>query len=80
MPYSRDQSITSRWRHNQSNIMKNNQIVLVVTLGIVAATALLLSVRFRLGADSLIGYVSVLTLLAVLSLEYRISWKWLFGR
>ena len=60
--------------------MKNNQIVLVVTLGIVAATALLLSVRFRLGADSLIGYVSVLTLLAVLSLEYRISWKWLFGR
>ena len=60
--------------------MKNNQIVLVVTLGIVAATALLLSFRFDLGADSLVGYASVFTLLAVASLEYRISWKWLFGR
>jgi hypothetical protein len=60
--------------------MKYNQVIPVVTLGLVAATALVLSVRSHVGVDSLVGYASVLALLGVAALEYRINWKWLFGR
>lgn len=60
--------------------MKNNQVIPVVTLGLVAATALVLSFRSHVGVDSIVGYASVLALLGVAALEYRISWKWLLGR
>jgi putative effector of murein hydrolase len=58
-----------------------NTIILAVSLGaFVAATALVLSFRSSVTADSLVGYASVLTLLAMLTLEYRINWRRLFGR
>jgi hypothetical protein len=60
--------------------MKNN-IILAVTLGVsIAAAALLLSVRSSVTADSVVGYASVLALLGMAALEYRINWRRLFGR
>ncbi|HYP16718.1 MAG TPA: hypothetical protein VEQ65_05860 [Opitutus sp.] len=60
--------------------MKNNKLILAAIPGVIALAALLLSLRSSVSADSLIGYASVLMLVAVLGLEYRISWKRVFGR
>jgi hypothetical protein len=58
-----------------------NTIILAVSLGVTfAAAALLLSFRSLVTADSLVGYVSVLALLGMATLEYRINWRRLFGR
>ena len=59
--------------------MKKN-ILLAVPVSLVAVAALVLSFRFPVNAESLIGYASVLALLGVAALEYRINWKRLFGR
>ncbi len=59
--------------------MKKN-ILIAVPFSIVAAAALVLSFRSLLTAETVIGYASVLGLLGVAALEYRISWKRLFGR
>lgn len=58
----------------------NKNILVAVPFGLVAVTALLLSFRSSMSAESLIGYASVAALLCVAALEYRISWKRLFGR
>jgi hypothetical protein len=55
-------------------------LVLAVPVSLLAVAALVLSVRSPVNAESLIGYGSVLALLAVAALEYRISWKRLLGR
>jgi hypothetical protein len=55
-------------------------LVLAVPVSLLAVAALVLSVRSSVNAESLIGYGSVLALLAVAALEYRISWKRLLGR
>jgi hypothetical protein len=44
------------------------------------ATAYLLSFRSPVPAESIVGYASVLALLGMASLEYRLNWKRLFGR
>ena len=59
--------------------MKKN-ILMAVPFGLFAVAALVLSFRSPVTAESLIGFASVLGLLGVASLEYRISWKRLFGR
>ena len=59
--------------------MKKN-ILIAVPFGLVAIAALVLSVRSSVSAESLIGYASVAALLGVFALEYRITWKRLFGR
>lgn len=59
--------------------MKKN-ILLAVPVSLVAVAALVLSVRSSVSAESLIGYASVVALLGVAALEYRITWKRLFGR
>ena len=59
--------------------MKNTIIVIAVLLSITAAAALVLSVRPQVSVDSVIGYGSVLALLGVAGLEYRITWKRLFN-
>ena len=56
-------------------IMKNTIIAIAVLLGAIAAAALLLSYRSRVTVDSAIGYASVLVLVGVATLEYRINWK-----
>jgi hypothetical protein len=58
----------------------NKTILVAVPFGLIAATALVLSVSSSINAESLIGYASVLALLGVAGLEYRITWKRLFGR
>ena len=45
-----------------------------------AVAALVLSFRSSVSVESLIGYLSVFALLAVAALEYRITWRRLFGR
>lgn len=48
--------------------------------GVIAVAALVLSLRAPVDADTLIGYASVFALLAVAAVEYRLSWKRVFGR
>ena len=61
-------------------IMKNNIIVSAVLLGITAAAVLTLSVRSHVGVDSFVGFASVLTLVGVMAMDYRITWKSILGR
>jgi hypothetical protein len=58
----------------------NKNTIIAVPLSLFAVAALALSYRFTQNVESAIGYASVLALLAVVSLEYRISWKRLFSR
>lgn len=58
----------------------NKNIIIAVPLSLLAVAALSLSYRFSVTAEAAIGYASVLALLAVVALEYRITWKRLFGR
>lgn len=60
--------------------MNKNILLVAVPVSFVAVAALVLSFRSSVNAESLIGYVSVFALLGVAALEYRISWKRLFGR
>ena len=59
--------------------MKTN-ILVAVPVSLIAVAAIVLSVRSSVSAESLIGYAGVLALISVAALEYRISWKRLFGR
>ena len=58
----------------------NTKILVAVAISLIAVAAFLLSFRFPVSAESVIGYVSVVALLFVAALEYRITWKRLFGR
>ena len=60
--------------------MNKNILSVAVPVSVVAVAAFLLSLRSPVTAESVIGYASVLALLGVAALEYRISWKRLFGR
>jgi hypothetical protein len=59
--------------------MKKN-ILLAVPASVVAVAALVLSFRAHVNAEALIGYATVLALVGVAALEYRLNWKRLFGR
>ena len=59
--------------------MKKN-LVIAVPVSLLAVTALVLSLRSSVSAESLIGYASVFGLLGVAALEYRLTWKRPFGR
>ena len=59
--------------------MKKN-ILVAVPVSLIAVAVLVLSVRASVNAESLIGYASVFALLSTVALEYRISWRRLFGR
>jgi hypothetical protein len=69
-----------RERFNEIQINMKKNILIAVPFSLVAVAALLLSFRFPVSAESMIGYASVFALLSVAALEYRISWKRLFGR
>ena len=58
----------------------NKNILVAVPVSLIAVAALVLSFRSSASVESVIGYASVFALLAVAALEYRISWKRLFGR
>ena len=56
------------------------KLFLAVPLSLTAVAALVLSFRAPVNAEALIGYVTVLALVGVAALEYRITWKRIFGR
>lgn len=58
----------------------NKKVLLAVAPSVIAIAALLLSVRPPVNTESLIGYAAVLAILGMAALEYRLSWKRLFGR
>ena len=60
--------------------MNKNILLVAVPVSLTAVAALVLSFRSPVNVESLIGYVSVFALLSVAALEYRITWKRLFGR
>lgn len=61
--------------------MKNDIITLAALLGTtIAVAAYLLSAQSPVSVEELVGYGSVLSLLAVAALEYRINWRGLVGR
>jgi len=60
--------------------MKTSKLVQAVIPGAIAIAALVLSLRSPLAVESLVGYCTVLVLLAVVALEYRVSWKRIFSR
>lgn len=79
MPYYPQQPIArTRWR--VTHTMKNNKLIVAALPGVIAIAALLLSLRSPVSAETLIGYGSVLALIAVMAVEYRINWKRVFGR
>ena len=55
--------------------MNKNIILLAVIPGVIVSTALALSIRSQLSAESVVGYGCVLMLAAVALLEYRVSLK-----
>jgi uncharacterized membrane protein YebE (DUF533 family) len=71
---------SNRCGSTESRNNMNKNILIAVPFGLGAIAALVLSFRSPVTAESLIGYASVLGLLSVAALEYRISWKRLFGR
>ena len=60
--------------------MKNNIITHAAILGITAAALILLSFRSQVSVDSVVGFGSILALLGVAAMEYRITWKRILGR
>jgi hypothetical protein len=60
--------------------MTNKNLKTAVTLGFLAATALLLSLRYTIGLDGFVAYAAVLSIAGLGAMEYGISWKNLFGR
>jgi hypothetical protein len=81
MPY--DHGVTPRWGHTKPerhNTMKSLQLAAVVILGVIVATALMLSFRSLVLVDSIIGFSAVFALLAIMALEYRFNWKRPLGR
>jgi hypothetical protein len=78
MPYYRH--IGARYASTKPDINMNKNILVAVPVSLIAVTALLLSVRSSVNAESLIGYASVFALLGTAALDYRINWRRLFGR
>jgi hypothetical protein len=65
--------------HNTTH-MKTNTHLRAVIPGVLAIAAFVLLLRAPVSADSLFGFLSVLTLLGIAALEYRVSWRRVFGR
>lgn len=60
--------------------MTTNKVVLAAIPGAIAVAALLLSLRTSVDADTIVGFGSVIALLGVAAVEYRINLKRVFSR
>jgi hypothetical protein len=60
--------------------MNTNTLLKAAIPAIIAIAAFVLLLRAPVNADSLIGFLSVTALLGIAALEYRFSWKRVFGR
>lgn len=61
-------------------IMKNNKLIVAAIPGIIALAAIVLSFRASVSAETLVAYVSVVSILALGALDYRVSWSRVLGR
>jgi hypothetical protein len=64
-------------------MMREKILRTAVVPGLIALTAFLLLASFPFRAeraDGIVGFGAVLALVGIAKLEYRISWKQLFGR
>jgi len=59
---------------------KENIIKTAVIPGVIALAAIVLSLAIPFSADGLAGYGTVLFLIGIAALDYRISWKRLTSR
>ncbi|MBL9200683.1 MAG: hypothetical protein JNL39_09265 [Opitutaceae bacterium] len=57
----------------------NKNIILAVPFGLLAA-ALVLFFAGSLPVEAIVGFAAVLVVLRIAALEYRITWRSLFGR
>lgn len=78
--YYRRVPTPDRWGATKETHMKNNKLIIAAIPSVLAVAALVLSLRSPVNADLVIGYASVVALVAVATLEYRINWKRVFGR
>jgi hypothetical protein len=62
------------------NMTKDKLLKTAVIPGAIALAVLLLSFRIPINADSIAGFGTVLALVSIAALEYRLSWKELIGR
>jgi hypothetical protein len=76
--YTPRRRIERRFDEHIPNMKKN--LLLAVPASFIAVAALVLSFRAPVNAEALIGYATVLALVGVAALEYRLSWKRLLGR
>ena len=60
--------------------MKNNITTHAAILGITAAALIVLSVRSHVSVESIVGFGSIIALLGVAAMEYRLTWKEILGR
>lgn len=60
--------------------MKTNKLIVAAIPSVIAPAAFLLFLRSPVTAESIVGYGSVLMLLAFVALEYRINWRRVLGR
>ena len=80
MPYYPPVQFLKELDQHTTPHMKTNTQLRAVIPGAFAIAAFVLLLRAPVSADSLAGFVSVLTLSGIAALEYRISWKGVFGR
>jgi len=57
-----------------------NKVILAVIPSVIVLAALALSFRSLITADAFVGYLSVLALLGLATVEYRLNRKGFFGR
>jgi hypothetical protein len=60
--------------------MNNKNLKTAVTLGAIAAAALVLFLRYTVGLDTVVAYGATLGLAVIAATEYGFNWKKIFGR
>ncbi len=60
--------------------MKNTKLTVATTLGVIALVAIVLFLRASVNVETLVAYVSVLSLVALAALDYRVRWTRVLSR
>ncbi len=71
---------SKRTANERTTNMNTNILSKAVIPGVIALAAIALSFRLPVNADSILGFATVLTVVGLGALEYRVSWKTIFGR
>ncbi|HTO04156.1 MAG TPA: hypothetical protein VL069_10670 [Opitutus sp.] len=60
--------------------MKNSKLIIAAILGAIALATVVLFLRASMNAETLIAYGSVIVILALAAVDYRIRWSQVFNR